>query len=398
MSERAADVAVRGSNSPGAEKPVAAPRILLTVKLVSRAELSLILGSWAVFGVIVTGQTWALAAQLGQPQSLLQVLPVAFSGAGVWAALTIFVFAVSRRFPLDRKPRRRAVLAHLIAGPSVAAAEVMLGYAIGILSGWIDPSAQPFMVNFFWRGFPFNLVVYWLLAGVAHGFTFYRRYRLREAEAARLTARLARAELDLLRSQLHPHFLFNTLTAISALMHRDVKAADRMVARLSELLRAALDHDSEQEVSLQEELAFLAAYLEIERARLGDRLAVELDVQPNVLDARVPHMILQPLVENAIQHGVAPRVAPGTVTIRARGRRGMLDIEVRDDGPGAPPGKSLLGGVGLANTRARLEQMYGDDYSFEPGNAPGGGFRVALAIPFRAIGDAAGDDEPEDDT
>jgi len=166
---------------------------------------------------------------------------------------------------------------------------------------------------------------------------------------------------------------------------------------LSELLRAALDHNAEEEVSLQEELTFLDAYVEIQQARLGGRLTVELDVQANVLDARVPHMILQPLVENAIEHGIARRVAPGTITISARGRRGMLDIEVQDDGPGAPPGRSLLDGVGLANTRARLDKMYGDDYSFEPGNAPGGGFRVALAIPFRAVG-AAGDEDPEEDT
>jgi LytS/YehU family sensor histidine kinase len=178
-------------------------------------------------------------------------------------------------------------------------------------------------------------------------------------------------------------------------MHRDVKAADRMLTRLSELLRAALDHSAEHEVSLQEELAFLEAYIEIERARFGDRLSVNLDVQPNVLDARVPHMILQPLVENAIQHGIAPRAAPGHVTIRARGRRGMLDIEVCDDGPGARPGTSFQNGVGLVNTRARLDQLYGDNYSFEPGNSPDGGFRVSIAFPFRPVAEVRADHQEE---
>jgi len=380
---------------PDRPGPGPGPRMLRAPRLVSRAELTLIMGTWAVYGVVMTGQRLAFMAQFGQPQEIGAVLPWSFAGAFVWALLTIFVFALSRRFPLDRTPRVRAILVHAVASPIVATAEVFFSLVIGAFSGWGDPT-EPFMVSF-WRGFPFNVVVYWLLAGVAHGFTFYRRYRRRDADADRLAARLAHAELDLLRSQLQPHFLFNTLTAISALMHRDVRAADRMIARLSELLRAALDHNAEEEVTLQEELAFLDAYVEIEQARLGNRLSVKLDVQANVLDARVPHMILQPLVENAIQHGVATRIAPGTVTISARGRRGMLDIEVRDNGPGVPSGTSLFDGVGLANTRARLDKIYGDDYSFEPGNAPGGGFRVALAIPFRAVG-VTGDEDREEDT
>jgi len=161
-----------------------------------------------------------------------------------------------------------------------------------------------------------------------------------------------------------------------------------MLARLSELLRAALDHTSEQEVSLSDELNFLESYLEIEQTRLGDRLRVVVDVPPNVLDAVVPHMIMQPLVENAIRHGVAPRAAPGTVVIRARGRRDMLDLEVLDDGPGVPPGRSTNGGLGLANVRARLQQLYGEQFSFEPRNRADGGFRVSLSIPFRPIGAA----------
>jgi len=383
-------LAARGARAGGAgASPRRRPRI------VSRSELALIFGAWAVYGVVMTGNRLAIMAEVGQAEPLRHVLLWTFAGALVWALLTIVVFAVSRRFPLDRRPRALSIVVHTLASPVVATTEVFCSLAIGLFAGWISPDAS-FMVTF-WTGFPFNIVVYWLLAGVAHGFTFYRRYRQRDIEADRLAARLTRAELDLLKSQLQPHFLFNTLTAISALMHRDVKAADRMIARLSELLRAALDHGAEEEVSLQDELAFLDAYVEIEQARLGTRLTVELDVQTNVLDARVPHMILQPLVENAIQHGVATRVAPGTVTISARGRRGMLDIEIRDDGPGVPPGTPVLDGVGLANTRARLDKMYGDRYSFEPGNAPGGGFRVALAIPFRAIGDAGYEDR-EDDT
>lgn len=370
------------------------PRGLVQARLVSRAELGIILGSWTVYGVLMAGQQLAFSASRGQPMTLLEVLPFAVTTAAVWAVLTVVVFALSRKFPLDRSPRLGSILVHMLGSVVVASSEVVLGYGFGIVYGWVDPASQPFMVHFL-RGFPFNIFVYWLLAGVAHGFTFYRRFRQRDAAAGRLATRLARAELDLLKSQLHPHFLFNTLTAISALMHRDVKAADRMLTRLSDLLRAALDHNAEQEVSLQEELEFLEAYIDIERVRLGERLTVELDVQSNVLDARVPHMILQPLVENAIQHGVATRVAPGRVTLVARGRRGMLDIEVCDDGPGVPPDAPVLDGVGLANTRARLDQMYGDAYSFEPGNAPGGGFRVSLSIPFRPVAETPVDPAEE---
>ncbi|MCI0436769.1 MAG: histidine kinase [Gemmatimonadetes bacterium] len=349
-----------------------------------RFEVVLILGSWTVFGILQTGNLLAYSAQVGRPIPLELAMTVAFAGAAVWAALTVIVFSLARRFPLDRRPRSLALAVHGLASAGVAVTEVMAGYAIGTLTGSI-PSEMPFM-ELFYRGFPFNLAVYWLIMGAAHALMFYRRLRLRDAQTAQLSSRLAQTELHLLKMQLHPHFLFNALNTISALMYRDVKAADRMIARLSELLRGALDYSSTQEVSLEEELSFLDSYLEIERARLGDRLQVEIDAPANVLDARVPHMILQPLVENAIRHGIAPRATPGHLAIRARGRRDMLDLEVSDDGIGMAAGQASTGGLGLANTRARLQQLYGDAFEFETRNLPGGGFRVSLTIPFRPIG------------
>jgi signal transduction histidine kinase len=349
-----------------------------------RSDLTLILGSWAVYGVVSTGQRVALAEQMGQSLPLAAAIAISMAGAAIFAGLTIVIFWLSRRFPLDRRPRLVAVIVHIVASPIIAAAESVSSYAA--LFAMAFP-VQPFLEHF-WQGFPFNIVVYWLVAGVAHGMTYYRRYRERDAQALQLSRQLAHAELQALKSQLHPHFLFNALNTISALMHRDVKAADRMLCRLSDLLRAALDHTSEQEVPLLEELNFLESYLEIEQIRLAERLIVEIDVPPNVLDAMVPHMILQPLVENAIRHGVAPRKTPGTVTIRARGRREMLDIEVTDDGPGVPAGRSANGGLGLANTKARLEQLYAGQFSFEPRNRAEGGFRVSLSIPFRPIDEA----------
>lgn len=342
-------------------------------------EFGLIFGWWAIWGVFVTGQLLAVYAAAGISISLADAASRAYLGAVVWALITLIAFALSRRFPLDRQPRAVAVVVHVTAGAGLACLEAVTTIAVGRAAGWILP--EDFATHFF-TGFPSNLIYYWLLVGVGHGLNFYRRYREREANAARLLARLAQAELHLLKSQLHPHFLFNTLQAISTLIHRDPRAADRMLSRLSELLRVALDYSSTQEVSLEEELAFLEPYLEIEQARLGDRLSFELDVHANVMSARVPHMILQPLVENAIRHGVASRVAPGHIRVSAHGRRNQLDLEVCDDGPGVPNGQPVNGGRGLTITRARLEQLYGGDFVFEPRNVPGGGFRVAITIPF----------------
>lgn len=362
---------------------------------VRRFEAGLILGWWTIYAVWVMMQYLAVypgTIPLGMAASRGLI------GAAIWAGITFITFALARRYRIDRKPRTVAVIVHAVAGAVLAFAEVLLVYTIliGVL-GW-----QPELtfVQQFLEAYPTNVLLYWLLVGVGHGLEYYRFYREREAHSAYLAARLAQAELEMLKTQLHPHFLFNTLHAISALMHRDVKAADRMIARLSELLRVALDYTGTQEVSLQEELAFLEPYVEIERVRLGDRLTVEYDIQPQTLDARVPHMILQPLVENAIRHGIAPRAQPGVIRIVARGRRDMLDLEVADDGAGMPPGRSANGGVGLANTRARLEQMYGNRFTFEPRNAAGGGFRVALTIPFQTDGpafEAAPDAEHEED-
>ena len=359
-----------------------------------RFEVLLILGSWTVFGILQTGQLLAYAAQVGRSIALQLALTIAFAGAAVWAILTVIVFSLARRFPLDRGSRALSIAVHGLASIIVAVTEVMAGYAIGMLTRSI-PAGMPFM-ELFYRGFPFNLAVYWMIVGAAHALMFYRRLRLRDIQTAQLSSRLAQTELHLLKMQLHPHFLFNALNTVSALMHRDVKAADRMIARLSELLRGALDHSSTQEVSLEEELGFLESYLEIERARLGDRLIVEIYVPQNVLDARVPHMILQPLVENAIRHGIAPRAAPGHLAIRARGRRDMLDLEVCDDGIGRVAGPAAGGGLGLVNTRARLQQLYGDAFDFETRDAPGGGFRVCLTIPFRPIGQPVAEEEKVD--
>jgi LytS/YehU family sensor histidine kinase len=247
------------------------------------------------------------------------------------------------------------------------------------------------------KKFHMAFLTYWVVTGVSHAFEFYRRSRQSELRASRLEAQLSRAELHALKMQLHPHFLFNTLNTISALVHRDPRQADRMVARLGDLLRLTLDNQGVEEVSLKEELEFLQKYLEIEQTRFHDRLTVELDVDPASLDARLPNLLLQPLVENAIKHGVSARPGAGRIEISARRENGTLNLRVRDDGNGLPAYSKpdcSRSGVGLANTRARLVQLYGPAQRFELANAEGGGCEVTISIPYHAD-DAAGADVAE---
>ena len=202
-------------------------------------------------------------------------------------------------------------------------------------------------------------------------------------EREQLEARLARAQLQSLRLQLHPHFLFNTLNTINALIGTDRHAAERVVSGLSELLRMSLSSASEQEVSLAKELELLAHYIEIQQIRFQDRLTVTFRIDPETRHALVPNLVLQPLVENAIRHGIAPRAAPGHVVVSAARRGARVDLSVVDDGVGENPRANHRDGVGLGNTRARLLSLYGSDHRFEAGTASSGGFAVRIEIPYR---------------
>ncbi len=227
-----------------------------------------------------------------------------------------------------------------------------------------------------------SILLYWAFVGAVHGLEFQRRYRERALRASQLESQLAHSKLQALRMQLHPHFLFNTLHAVSTLMHRDVDAAERMITRLSDLLRLAIEDDDAHTVPLGRELDFLRRYLDIEAIRFGDRLVVTFDVDPHLLDALVPHLILQPLVENAVRHGISARSAAGAITVSATRDEGDLCIEVTDDGPGFPTGEPPPFGVGLANTAARLHELYGDDHGLAFTSGPGGGAGVRLSLPL----------------
>lgn len=245
-------------------------------------------------------------------------------------------------------------------------------------------------VRFFMEA-PMDVIAFSTMVAAIHGGMRVRMARERELVAARLEHRLSEAKLENLRLQLQPHFLFNALNTVSSVMYRDPEAADRVLERLGDLLRASLDTARGDEVELARELELLEAYLEIMRARFGDRLATELVVPEEALDVRVPSMLLQPLFENAIRHGGLESEGRGHVRLEVTRHAEALELVVEDDGPGAPEGVDPLAhGLGLSATRERVRLLYGEAARFEAGNGPRGGFRVAIRIPAESARDAVG--------
>jgi signal transduction histidine kinase len=265
------------------------------------------------------------------------------------------------------------------AAPRMAANEK--GAAAQPRGGFRLPDLRSFLLlRFFTESLPF-----WAMIALVHAFEFHRRYRQREFEAARLNTQLAQSRLEALTAQLQPHFLFNTLQGISTLMRRDVKAADVMLSRLSELLRQTLLRGERREAPLSEEMEMLDHYVEISRERFNDRLVFETHIADDARHALVPFFILQPLVENALQHGIARRAGLGRVSVSAKRQGATLHLNVADDGPGLAKEERAFPreGIGLSNTRQRLRQLYGDQQSLTLETPAEGGLRVELIIPYR---------------
>ena len=297
-----------------------------------------------------------------------------------WYSCAIFTplfFWLARRYPIDQRHWVRHVPVHFVAVAAVSAAKIAIQRwaMIHVIDQPFPPLAQALM-----HGFIIENMAIWCVIAVVHAIEFHQRVREREVLTARLQARLSEAQLDALSSRLHPHFLFNTLQAISTLVYRDPAAADAMLGHLSTLLRRALMRGQGHEVTLAEELALLEEYLAIVQARFGDRVAVEREVDPAALAGLVPQLMLQPLVENAVEHGVARRAGAGRIAIRAAREGDRLRIAVADDGPGLE--RPALERVGLGNTRLRLGELYGEDgvLTLEPG-VPGG-LVATVTLPF----------------
>jgi signal transduction histidine kinase len=304
-----------------------------------------------------------------------------------WAAFTPSIVWLSQRFRFERLGLLRALAVHLPAvllfslahiGAMQAAQWWLVTTEGGVYSWW--PAAQrAALLNLDWE-----MMTYWAIVGLSHALLYYRESRDRELRASQLETRLVESQLKTLQQQLHPHFLFNTLNSISCLMHRDVAAADRTLVRLADLLRLTLERLGEQEVTLEEELDFLRKYLDIERTRFVDRLEVRFDIGAETLQAMVPTLLLQPLVENAIKHGVARKSGAGHIDVTARRENDKLWIEIRDDGVGLSEDAltALHKGIGVSTTRARLQHQFGADYRFEF-HRLSQGVAVIVAVPWR---------------
>ena len=350
-----------------------------------------ILGVWAVLGLIYAGPIYLEVRSEGMSHSVWRVFTWGVLSWCVWAPLTPAIVWLARRYSLVGPAWKRRLLVHipafLILSLVHSAAAVYITLTVKPFA-YMGTSPMDFWSRFLARAkgaFGPDLLVYGAVVGVCYAIDYYRKYRERESQASQLEAQLAQAQLDSLRMQLHPHFLFNTLNGIVSLV-RDNKnlAAVSMLVGLSDLLRHALEHSSQQEVELNEELNFIKLYLDIQQMRFSDRLRIEIDVEIGVLKALVPNLILQPLTENALRHGLGRSAASGLVGISAQNENGNLKLTVFDNGVGLASNWQLKsgGGIGLANTAARLQQLYGERHRLDVRNRDSGGVEVVVVIPF----------------
>jgi sensor histidine kinase YesM len=319
-------------------------------------------------------------------------LVVWLTTAYAWAFLAPLVWWLARCFPIEQKTGAGIVGLHLLSSFGFALIEAVLFALITPVFGlpWFPRNFAATFRAVLPIDFHLNVIIYWMIVGVQHSVSYYRKFVEREQLSAQLQLRatqlesqLTQANLNALKMQLHPHFLFNTLNAIVVLVrqHRTAEA-DEMLTNLSELLRQTLDGWETQEVPLRREVELINLYLDIQRVRFQDRLTVEMSLSPVTLDALVPSLLLQPLVENAIRHGVSKSSAPVRIELKSNLKNSLLEIQVCDDGPGVS-GESSGNGVGLSNTRARLEQLYGERQSLRLNGRSGRGTIATVLLPYR---------------
>jgi signal transduction histidine kinase len=341
---------------------------------------------WTIVGFAYAGQLYLAQPNIGWGLALWRALADWY----VFGVLSVPVLWVARRFPFVAGKWRLALIVHLISSAlfSLSWPTLRAGLEHWRTRNEMDPMTfstafnQALVAALF-----FTFLIYWGIVIGQHAFAYYQKFHEREVQAAELETRLTQARLQALQMQLNPHFLFNTLNAISSLMHKDVEEADRMIVHLSDLLRYALESTDAQKVPLRQELDFLDRYLKIQQARFGERLVIHREVKEETFDALVPNLLLQPLVENAIEHGIAPHARPGRIVLRAwrRENQNQLELEVQDNGSGLPPEQPLVDGIGLSNTRARLLQLYGPAHELQLANGNGGGLTVRIRIPWQVV-------------
>jgi hypothetical protein len=329
---------------------------------------------------------YARGGAAGRPFAffLVGTMPMAYS----WAIIAPIILQACKRWGFERGQRQRVLYYHLLLLIVLAPVRALLDMGLGTISLTLHPEPQlermwSDNLTSFLSGLPTAPVYYFLIAGLGYTSAYYRKFRERELAASNLERALAQAHLETLRNQLNPHFLFNTLNAIGALARKDPEGTKRMVTLLGGLLRRSLGSSTEpQEVPLRREMEFVRQYLEIEQILFSDRLHVEYDVPRELLDVPVPNFLLQPIVENAVRHGIALRSGPGRIILSVRVVGDSLEVSVADDGAGRAAGTDLTEWQGLGFTRERLVGLYGDKASLHIENREGDGTRTLLRLPL----------------
>jgi len=360
---------------------------------------------WTFISLAATATIYQLYRRFNGGIGLGQIAGMEFSQVLTYAPLTPLVFALAVRYPLQRGNWVKRSLLHLAAGIVFTLVHISLRAATPY--GYWDPASRQW-TSAIWDSHAHAFRAPWVVLRsmflgsvvddvtgayvpivlVAHAVSYYRRFRERELRATQLEGQLAKAHLQRLKSQLQPHFLFNTMHSISALMLTDVNAADRMMCRLSDLLRISLETADTQITTLNRELEFVTCYLEIEKVRFEERMKVIFDIAPETLDAQVPHLLLQPLVDNAVKHGISKLLVGGEIRITVRRQDNELQLQIKDNGPGVrKTGTLATNGRGLRITRERLESLYGQKQSLELVSPPEGGVTIRVCIPFRLQSD-----------
>lgn len=353
--------------------------------------------AWTVFGLFNFSRELTRRLYWHEPTRWRETLASWMVGVYITAALTPAVLWLGRRWPIERRTWRTRVPLHLALSIAFSAVELALETVAFIQLGLLESIMKhSFAIGFpvlVVAGFHENMITYWGLLGIQSGFRYYRGFQERELHASELKAQLVRAQLSALKMQLQPHFLFNTLNAIMVLVRQHHgRQAEQMLARLSDLLRCVLEDVEAQQIPLRRELEYLRLYLSIEQVRFEDRMSVEISADDTALDAAVPHMGLQPIVENAVRHGIGRVASAGTIRISVSRTDDTVVVRVSDDGPGLDAPDLAEGrGIGLANTRARLHQLYGDTASLKVENGERGAV-ATMTLPYRAA-----DEIPETD-
>lgn len=347
-----------------------------------------VIAGWAFLGLLLSVEVYFnFRVQLGANRvAFIDAALPQFGRVAMWALMAPLILRLRQKLPLSRGRYAGGILFHLGMSFVVMATYYLgrnLAYVLFSEERWAD--FWEMAVGGFWGRNLIDMAYYWAVLAFGYSLELHRNYKREELKAVQLASRLMETELKALREQLRPHFLFNTLNTIAVLVREKKNdEAVNLIARLSTLLRMSLENTGVHEVTVRQELDFLSTYIDIQKARFSDRLNVGIDVEPAAMEARIPNLLLQPLVENAILHGIAPKSGPGQVDVTGRVQDGKLHLEVRDDGPGLNDGtKRTREGVGLSNTRERIAKIYGAQGQLSLRSQPGRGVCVQIVLPCR---------------